>query len=276
MSTAAATAASATSAPTMRHAREILDSRAPPDRHRRQRGAHERGQTRDGTRAPFLPPGQPADEKRRVKAQRGRDAQRGAADDVAPGGERPDEQREQREHELIDLPEPHRVFERLAREEHRRQRQRRHQAQPCRTRDPEERGNEQSEAQGHPCGDSVAPCEKAERHERQHGEGRIREGVDVHEPVVRVQRAETARLLDQRRIPVHALDAIHAGVVKRRARPMEMRARVEDGEVTDVAQARGLHRAHDETAAEHRHHQNQRHDDGRHARAHLAASRTRA
>ena len=52
-----------------------------------------------------------------MKAQRGRDAEGHATEPRAPGRERPHEQGEKRQHELIDLPEAHGVLERLSGED---------------------------------------------------------------------------------------------------------------------------------------------------------------
>jgi len=100
--------------------------------------------------------------------------------------------------------------------------------------------------------------------------------MDVHQAVVRVQGTETTRLLDERDVAVHALHAIHPRVVERHTRAIEMCARVEDGEVAHVAQARRLHRTHDEAAAQHRDDEGERDDRDRCARAHRVTSRARA
>jgi len=77
-----------------------------------------------------------------MKPQRRRHTEGGAAEHGAAGGERPDEQREQRQHELVDLAEAERVLERFPRQEQRGRRQGRRRAEAGRARDPEERGHQ--------------------------------------------------------------------------------------------------------------------------------------
>jgi hypothetical protein len=199
-----------------------------------------------------------------------------AAEHGAAGRQRPDEQAEQRQYELIDLAERHGVLEGLPREEDGRQRERGHRPEPHRPHDPDERGGEQHDAQRDPRGDSVAPLEHAEGHERQHGERRIRKRVDVHEVVVGVQRAEPARLGHQCRVAVYALHAAHSGVVERRSGAIEVRARVEDREVARVAVACRLHRPHGEASSKQRDDERQRQHRDRHTRPHRASSAARA
>ena len=208
-----------------------------------------------------------------MHSQRRRDAERYAAEDDAAGHDRPHEQREQRQHQRVDLAEPHGVLERLPREKDRRERQRRRGAQRGRAHDPREGGHEQGDAHGEPRGDRGTPGERAERQEWQHGKRRVRESVDVHEPLVGVQRAQPLCLGNQRGVAIHTLDTIHSGVVERDPGTMQVRGRIEDREIARVAVARGVQRAHCEAAAEERHDEGQRDDGDGDPRDHRRTSR---
>ena len=103
--------------------------------------------------------------------------------------------------------------------------------------------------------------------------------MDVHEALVGVQRAEAGRLRHERGALVDALGVVHPRVIERGPGAIEVRARVEDGEVARITVARRLHRAHGDAAGQPGDDERERHDgDGQaeHRMSHRARSRARA